>query len=141
MSGDELRQIIKDLGYELKSVATLMNITPQHLNSLLKSKDMKLSTIKTIAESINKSVYEVIEGEMLLSAVKKTNNKPDDDTSWKEKHHKLSMELNECRKVIDKLRIENHRLKEDLMDLRYKYEGNEGSDTKASATKKDVKSA
>ena len=54
MSGSEIKEILKSNGYQLKNVAENMGISPQNLDEKLKVKQMKIDTIRDIAESINK---------------------------------------------------------------------------------------
>lgn len=57
MNGDFLRKKIELSGFQLVEVAKNMNITPQDLQSKLKSKDVKISFLEKLASSINKDVY------------------------------------------------------------------------------------
>lgn len=50
MTGEQLREILKDRGFNLSSIAELLEITPQTLNSRLRAKTIKDSFIKDIEE-------------------------------------------------------------------------------------------
>lgn len=56
MKGEVIKQKLKDGGYILDDVATSMSISPQNLNSKLKSNDIKVGVLEDIAKAINKSV-------------------------------------------------------------------------------------
>jgi transcriptional regulator with XRE-family HTH domain len=57
MTGIEIKRILKNNGFSLKSIADLMGETPQNLNSMLKSKDVKTGVIERIATVIKKPLY------------------------------------------------------------------------------------
>lgn len=63
MTGKELKINIKSLGIELKDIAEKLNISPQALNSKLSANDLKISFLQDVAKSINKSVYNLLEGQ------------------------------------------------------------------------------
>jgi len=62
MTGNELKIKLKKYNIELAEIARSMGVSPQNLQSKLNSDDLKLSFIEEIAKSINKSVYDLIEG-------------------------------------------------------------------------------
>jgi len=57
MTGDYVRNALLNNGYVLADVANEMGITPQDLNSKLKTNDIKVGVLEKIAEAINKNVY------------------------------------------------------------------------------------
>lgn len=57
MNGREVRQKIKEAGYSLADVALLIKVSPQNLQNKLKSKDVKIEFLQSVARAINKSVY------------------------------------------------------------------------------------
>ncbi|WP_053329070.1 hypothetical protein [Chryseobacterium gallinarum] len=57
MNGEFLRKKIESTGFQLVEIAEKLGITPQDLQSKLKSKDIKTSFLIRIAEAINKNVY------------------------------------------------------------------------------------
>ncbi len=63
MSGDELKEWLKKQGIELTDLANKLNISKQNLNSKLKIKDVGIGLVKDIANTVNKSVYEIIDSE------------------------------------------------------------------------------
>jgi transcriptional regulator with XRE-family HTH domain len=56
MSGEEVRKILLDNGFKLKSIAETLNISPQALDGRLRAKEMKIETLKEISGAINKSL-------------------------------------------------------------------------------------
>jgi len=65
MKGDTVRNILKNEGYVLDDVATSMGISPQSLNSKLKTSDIKVGVLEDMAKAINKSVYFFFDVELL----------------------------------------------------------------------------
>jgi transcriptional regulator with XRE-family HTH domain len=61
MTGAELRDILKRGGFELSSIAEKLKMSPQAFNSKLKSMDISVGFLKSIASAINKSVYELMD--------------------------------------------------------------------------------
>ncbi len=57
MKGDFLKEKIKNSGFQQSEVASKLGITPQGLESKLKSKDIKVSFLLKVAKAINKNVY------------------------------------------------------------------------------------
>lgn len=57
MTGDFVRNKLLSEGYVLAEVASEMDISPQDLNSKLKTNDIKVGVLEKIAEAINKNVY------------------------------------------------------------------------------------
>jgi transcriptional regulator with XRE-family HTH domain len=57
MTGLEVKKILKNNGFSLKSIANLMNETPQNLNSMLSAKDIKTGVLEKIAIAIKKPLY------------------------------------------------------------------------------------
>lgn len=74
MNGDFLRKKIESSGFQLADVARGMNITPQNLQSKLKSKDIKVSFLEELAQSINKTVYYFFEIEEKTKDVNNVTN-------------------------------------------------------------------
>lgn len=65
------------------------------------------------------------EGEMLLSADNRSNIKSDTDpTDWEKMHHKLSMEMNECKSKLIEMQTKLHEAQISLLEMQHKYEGN-----------------
>ena len=56
MSGEEVRKILLESGFKLKSIAETLNISPQTLDGRLRAKEMKIETLKEICVSINKTL-------------------------------------------------------------------------------------
>jgi transcriptional regulator with XRE-family HTH domain len=61
LTGAEVKYKLKEGGYSLTNIALAMGITPQNLQSKLKSKDIKIEFLQTLAKVINKTVYFFIE--------------------------------------------------------------------------------
>lgn len=61
MDGTIVKEILLSGGYQLVDIASKLNITPQDLQSKLKSKDLKTSFLVEISNAINKSVYYFLE--------------------------------------------------------------------------------
>lgn len=64
MTGNYLKNRIKGFGVPLKDVADGLNITPQDLQSKLKTKDVKVELLFEIAQVINKSVYDLLPSDL-----------------------------------------------------------------------------
>lgn len=56
MKGMEIKKILKDKGYSLKSVADALNESPQNLYSLLAARDIKTGVVERIARAIGQPV-------------------------------------------------------------------------------------
>lgn len=57
MTGEFVKLKLKEEGIELVDVANAMGITPQNLQSKLKTSDIKVGVLEIIASAINKSIY------------------------------------------------------------------------------------
>ena len=57
MTGEFLKMKIKMSGYQQVEVAESLGISPQALESKLKSQDVKVSFLLQVANAINKNVY------------------------------------------------------------------------------------
>lgn len=57
MSGDEVKKILENNGFQLNEVAEKIGISPQNLNNWLNVQDIKTGSLSKIATAINKSVY------------------------------------------------------------------------------------
>ncbi len=57
MTGDFLKAKIKMSGYQQVEVAEALGISPQNLESKLKSNDIKVSFLLKVAKAINKNIY------------------------------------------------------------------------------------
>jgi transcriptional regulator with XRE-family HTH domain len=57
MTGEYIRAKIIMSGYQQVEVAEKLGITPQNLESRLKSKEIKVSFLLAVAKAINKNVY------------------------------------------------------------------------------------
>lgn len=62
MTGDFLKTKIKMSGFQQVEVAEKLGITPQHLESKLKSQDIKVSFLLEVARAINKNIYYFFDG-------------------------------------------------------------------------------
>lgn len=80
------------------------------------------------------------QGEMLLSDDKKSNNKSDGD-DYKDKYFKKLEELDVCKSKLLEMQTKLHETQISLLDMQYKYEGNEEVENKPSAPGKNAKSA
>ncbi|MGV4467729.1 hypothetical protein ACQ1P1_06625, partial [Ornithobacterium rhinotracheale] len=61
MDGAIVKELLLSDGYQLVDIASKLNITPQDLQSKLRSKDLKTSFLVEISNAINKSVYYFLE--------------------------------------------------------------------------------
>ena len=57
MKGEFVKNKLKKEGYILEDIAIAMGISPQNLQSKLKSSDIKVGVLEEISKSINKSIY------------------------------------------------------------------------------------
>lgn len=57
MDGAKVKNILLSNGFQLNEVAEIIGITPQDLQSKLRSKDLKSSFLVELSNAINKSVY------------------------------------------------------------------------------------
>ena len=57
MKGEFVKNKLKKEGYILEEIALAMGISPQNLQSKLKSSDIKVGVLEEISKSINKSIY------------------------------------------------------------------------------------
>jgi transcriptional regulator with XRE-family HTH domain len=57
MKGEFVKNKLKNEGFILEEVALAMGISPQNLQSKLKSNDIKVGVLQEICKSINKSIY------------------------------------------------------------------------------------
>lgn len=56
MSGEEAKKIIKKSGKSLTEIASKMGESPQNLNSMLKSSDIKTNVLSRIAKAMDVSI-------------------------------------------------------------------------------------
>lgn len=71
MRGEDVKRILNKNKFPLNEIAEKMNETPQNLQSLLKSVDIKTGVLERIGKAINKNLYFFMEeqnGFMLKSA-------------------------------------------------------------------------
>lgn len=61
MKAGEIKKIIAEQGLSLSEVASILEISPQLLNSWLSVSDIKVGRLIDISEAINKNLYEVLE--------------------------------------------------------------------------------
>ena len=57
MKGDDVKEKLKETGLTLKEVSDRMGISPQALHNILKTEDIKVGVLKSIADAINETVY------------------------------------------------------------------------------------
>jgi len=57
MTGNYVKNKLKIAGFKLVDVAHKMGISPQNLEGKLKSNDIKVGVLESIAKAINESVY------------------------------------------------------------------------------------
>lgn len=74
MTGKEIKKIIKDSGYSLTKISEKMSESPQNLNSLLKSNDIKTGVLSRIAEAMDVDITYFFKDFTLQKA---SNNKKD----------------------------------------------------------------
>ncbi len=80
MTGEFLKEKIKSSGFQQVEVASKLGISPQSLESKLKSKDIKVSFLLKVAKAINQSIYyflDELDNEFFI----KNYLNPDEDTS------------------------------------------------------------
>lgn len=69
MTDIELKAILKRTGRQLNEIATLINISPQALNQVLNSKDVKSGILESLASALGISVCEFYGGGDKVSAI------------------------------------------------------------------------
>lgn len=69
MTGIELKAILKRTGKQLNEIAALINISPQNLNQVLNSKDVKSGMIESLANALNLNVCDFYGGGDKVSAI------------------------------------------------------------------------
>ena len=62
MKGSYVKKILKEDSYSFDEIASRMGVSPQNLQSKLKSSDIKVGVLESIAKAINKNVYYFFEG-------------------------------------------------------------------------------
>lgn len=98
MTGEQVKQILKQNSFELSDIATKLGIPAQNLHSLLKTSDMKIGQLEQIAKAINKSVYF-----FLYYKYQRDMNKPDnpcDNPACHEKIKYLETIISDLRMVV-----------------------------------------
>ncbi|WP_459212455.1 helix-turn-helix domain-containing protein [Aquimarina rhabdastrellae] len=80
MTGEFLKEKIKSSGFQQVEVAAKLGISPQSLESKLKSKDIKVSFLLKVAKAINQSIYYFLD-ELDNDFFIKNYLNPDEDTS------------------------------------------------------------
>lgn len=68
MSGEEMKIVIRRLGYTQKAVAELLQETPQNLGSMLEAKDIKSSLVERVARALEIPIA-AIYGESVATTV------------------------------------------------------------------------
>ena len=84
MTGIELKQILRRTGKQLNEIAALINISPQALNQVLNSKDVKTGTIESLASALNLNIAEFYGGDTVTAthnslAIKGNGNNTNSD--------------------------------------------------------------
>ncbi|ROH98317.1 S24 family peptidase [Chryseobacterium sp. G0240] len=115
MDGGFIRKKIELSGFQLVDVAKKLEITPQDLQSKLKSKDVKVSFLVNVAKAINKSVYYFFESknENILTIEnskengKENSNKPKVNKTLPSEIEELSINSTQPQydKVMQKLKF------------------------------------
>lgn len=77
MTGEYVKKKIENAGFQLNTVAELINVSPQNLHSKLKTKDVRVSLLLDLAKAINKSVYYFFEDsdDAYVELIKECNRK------------------------------------------------------------------
>lgn len=70
MTGEYVKNRLKNSDYVLDDIARTLGITPQNLQSKLRSSDIKVGVLEDIAKAINKSVYFFFEDDTPDTAMK-----------------------------------------------------------------------
>ena len=94
MTGEQLNKKLKDSGYVLADVARLLNVPPQSLNQTLNAKDIKTGFLENLCQALNKD----------MSFFFDVPDKP----------RQADSRYEELADVIDTLRAENKRLRDEL---------------------------
>lgn len=87
MTGTDLKSILRRTGKQMNEIAALINISPQALNQVLNSKDVKSGILESIAEALGLSVYDFYKDDNAVSAVNNSlaihgnGNSANNDTS------------------------------------------------------------
>ena len=61
MRGIDVKKKIVESGVSFKEVSERMNVSPQALQNILKTSDMKVGVLSRIAKAINKNIYFFLE--------------------------------------------------------------------------------
>ncbi|WP_459212456.1 hypothetical protein [Aquimarina rhabdastrellae] len=77
MTGEFLKEKIKSTGFQQVEVASRLGITPQSLESKLKSKDIKVSFLLEVARALNKNIYFFLDELQQQYYIKDYNNSSD----------------------------------------------------------------
>lgn len=85
MTGIELKAILKRTGRQLNEIATLINISPQALNQVLNSKDVKSGILESLASALGISISEFYGGDKVSAidhslAINGNGNSANNDT-------------------------------------------------------------
>ncbi len=104
MTGEFVKKKLENAGYQLNTVAEIINVSPQNLHSKLKTKDIRVSFLVELAKAINKPIDYFFD------------DYKNDLAGYREKSNNDYIEI--ANKLIKQLE-ENARLKEILR----KYEG------------------
>jgi phage repressor protein C with HTH and peptisase S24 domain len=65
MTGDALKNRLKELDISPTKLAESLGITKQNLNSKLGTKEVSITLVKDIAKAVNKNVYEIMEVDII----------------------------------------------------------------------------
>ena len=108
MNGKQIKEKLKKDGFILSEIAESMQETPQNLQSMLRTTDIKTGVLERIATAINKSLYYFFEEEKIeeptseyLSNANKTVSIPSD--AWlviKQQSASLESKDNQIDRVI-----------------------------------------
>lgn len=68
MTGEEIKRIIRESGYNLAYISRELGISPQNLNSKLRTKTVKLDFYKSIVDIINKEKPQLVPNHQAIAA-------------------------------------------------------------------------
>jgi transcriptional regulator with XRE-family HTH domain len=121
MKGEFVKNKLKKEGYILEDVALAMGISPQNLQSKLKSGDIKVGVLEEISKSINKSIYFFFEQHFPnelnepVEVYERKNTNIDGDNIAEKVYQKISPQLQQIlnKQIIIEAALAEYILKKD----------------------------
>jgi transcriptional regulator with XRE-family HTH domain len=118
MNGNILKEKLQSIDIQFVDLSRKLNISPQSLQSRLKSKDISISFLVEICKAVNKSLYYFVKGTEYENYFKLEESGEVSEPSSSYVNSKDLDLIKSKDKIIELLESENQRLKNEIAELK-----------------------